>query len=384
MSLMPLNWFIPMSVTFGGWLGGGLSSMAGLWQDTRPKTPTTSTVRIWVGMDPNREHREKSSLAGRLPMANLYDERGDSLGGAWALDPDRQVPEVVKDWNSDAVCMSAIAVMFPDGGEASILGDVPHGFCGWSGYPSLTEIDFDGKGSAYRPFCFWIDFDDSYRDQSKPWNPRDHLPLAMSFHLPDFNGQNATKQAYNDNKDLICKSSARMQARRCLERSIPIFDPPLNYGNQAGNEDEANHLDPTVVLDSEVGDWPQTRGGPGRIRTCSTPQRRKRARRNSFEGQWVHSLEINPKFSATEICKMSGLRGPHYANVHEGKFCNVEDRSVWDICNEQIKSNCFDLELEELLVQDAVPFNASTDGLLLADRPRPRPVMKLNKRIDMT
>lgn len=106
------------------------------------------------------------------------------------------------DWNTDAVCMSAIAVMYPDGGQTSILGDVPHGFCNWTGYPSLTELDFDGKGTTYRPYCFWIDRDDSV-NRNAPWSPQDHIPITMSFHLPDFNGQNATMEAYNANPDLV-------------------------------------------------------------------------------------------------------------------------------------------------------------------------------------
>lgn len=403
-----MNWFIPITVTFGGWLTGGFSTMTGLWEDKAPKTPKTTTLRIWVGMDPDYSHRDTSKMAGTLPMAHVWDERGETLGGAWGIDSTKSAPEgsfqeyhieqtkssrpsylqlsSIADWSKDAVCIAAIAVMYPDGGQASILGDVPHGFCNWTGYPSITELDFDGKGTTYRPFCFWMDRDDSNANKdnaAKPWNPTDHVPLSVSFHLPDFNGQNATNTAYNCNKDLLCRSSPRMLARQCKEKSIPIFDPPLTYGNQAGQTNDSNFLDADKVLDASNEEWPQSRGGPHRIRTCSGPERRRSPKKKRFEGQWVHSQETKPQFSATEVCKMPGLRGPHYANVHEGKFCNVDDRSIWDICGADTVTNCFDIIREELIVEEAQPYDPVTGAVVLGALPRPRAALKLNKRIDM-
>lgn len=177
-----------------------------------------------------------------------------------------------------------------------------------------------------------------------------------------------------------------MLARKCVEKTIPIFEPALNYGNQAGNRDKVNFLDPKFVVDSQVGIWPQTKNGPGgKFDRCGVPQRRKRSsKKKLFEGQWVHSHETKPQFSATEVCKMPGLKGPHYANVHEGKFCNVDDRSLWDICNDEITTNCFDIIREELIVEDPAPIDPTTGLMMLAAMPKPRSALKLNRRLTVT
>ena len=86
------------------------------------------------------------------------------------------------DWrlvNSDAICISGILVLYPDGATTVIFGDIPVAYCGWRGFPSITEFSTESNGpGGYRPRCFWMDSDDSYGSSDS------HSAKSVNFHLP--------------------------------------------------------------------------------------------------------------------------------------------------------------------------------------------------------
>lgn len=145
---------------------------------------------------------------------------------------------------------------FPDGSEALIYGDIPHKLCGWQGFISTTEVDTKGSGAnGHRPYCFWLDGDDTgYVSQEKQQHPHNqvvgfHMPRSVSFHIPDFDGQNGTIAAYKNDKALMCGSAPRLDAEFKKTSSIPVFKPQLVYPDAGIPEEEQKptYLDPAYV-----------------------------------------------------------------------------------------------------------------------------------------
>jgi len=151
----------------------------------KDKTPRDHAVRIWAGMDFNKANSKKSSLAGGIPEVVLWNERGDYAGYAYNEEKkmkgvgegdfhdvlvnyenhNARAPYVqLRASSNDAICVSAVQVMYPDGGTEILLGDVPTKLCGWTGYRSMTEIPLPGSdgSTTYQPWCFRLDADDSY------------------------------------------------------------------------------------------------------------------------------------------------------------------------------------------------------------------------------
>lgn len=104
----------------------------------------------------------------------------------------------------------------------------------------MTMFDFREDSPGYRPYCFWLDPDDSYAPETD-WELGSHKPKSVTFHMADFNGKNETVQAYRDNTDLLCKSKPRMQAYPSISKTVSIFKPPLMYG-QGGTDADGNEV----------------------------------------------------------------------------------------------------------------------------------------------
>jgi hypothetical protein len=211
------GWFIPITVT----AGGNLVSKLLEWVHIVPKPPKDKTsrdhvVRIWAGMDFSRENSKTSSLAGGIEDVVLWNERGDYAGSHLNHKEEKGIGEgdfydVLVNYekhnarapyvqlracefipplqtlshcnrltkgtaNIDAICVSAVQLIYPDGGTEILLGDIPTKLCGWKGYRSMTEIPLPGSdgSNTYQPWCFWLDGDDSYRKSGE------HGPLGST------------------------------------------------------------------------------------------------------------------------------------------------------------------------------------------------------------
>jgi hypothetical protein len=72
----------------------------------------------------------------------------------------------------------------------------------------------------------------------------------------------------------------------------------------------------------------------------------------------------------------------YYANLHEGKFCKLDDHTVWDLCGGDIKTNCFDMDSQVLWGESSAMSNTTftTQSLNVAAA---NPIMSLQYRIDM-
>lgn len=46
--------------------------------------------------------------------------------------------------------------------------------------------------------------------------------------------------------------------------------------------------------------------------------------------------------TATSLCESETSRGPDFASLAEGKFCDMETKELWPICKGEDDENCFD------------------------------------------
>lgn len=293
----------------------------------------------------------------------------------------------------DALCISAIAITYPDGGSDLILGDIPSKLCGWRSYVSATELPIPGQRSAtYRPQCFWIDGNDSFGDRKKPWAKGSNMPYTVAFHIRDFRGNNDTVNALQENKDLFCKSSGRMEAwpekqNGKLHVRINVFKPPLTYDG-----DQPTYLDPKYVTNDNVKQWALTDTTLARRRTATPVLDRRETDASTADEEsepnemhqlwWALSTSTELDMSAEYVCSQPNMAGPHYANLHEGKFCKLDDHTVWDLCGGDIKTNCFDMDSQVLWGESSAMSNATftTQALNVTAA---NPIMSLQYRIDM-
>ena len=47
-------------------------------------------------------------------------------------------------------------------------------------------------------------------------------------------------------------------------------------------------------------------------------------------------------YTATSLCKSETSRGPDFTSLAEGKFCDMETKTLWPICKSQEDESCFD------------------------------------------
>ena len=283
-----------------------------------------------------------------------------------------------------------------DQGSVLILGDAMVKLCHWQGYPSEARIELDE--GMHRPLCFWIDGDDSYNEplpEGRPWFPTQHKVYSMNLHLPDFEGKNETVSAYNDNAQLLCNSDPRLQPRSDFNGTVPIFVPALVYPGDLDRGDPTEE-NCTCVLNADGRGWASSaepgRTGingekikgywPGFRRWWRADRRRDEAHDSSVDSvpqeqpDWTEegseasdsistavrrtkipfgerltiSREENREFFASTVCQTPQLVGPHYVNLIEGLFCDMEDRTTWPLCDTSRKYDCFDMDNMNLLV----------------------------------
>ncbi len=159
--------------------------------------------------------------------------------------------------------------------------------------------------------------------------------------------------------------------------SIPFFDPPLIYDTNEvdvnGELKNTTFLDPARVLDTLNAAWPMTEknGSPlveptwdektRKMTPCYRRKAKKRGlptkRQATQDPRWVAFTSDMPTLSAEVVCGRPNALGPHFANLAEGKFCNMNDRTVWDICAGNNTTNCFDVATETL-------FGPATDNII--------------------
>ncbi|KAJ9616627.1 hypothetical protein H2200_000346 [Cladophialophora chaetospira] len=361
-----------------------------------PATVDMHRVRIWAGSTDDLPNKNLLSIAGNLPGVVLYDDFGQIIGedyyDGWNVPEGnfRDIEVHGKDrnnaraayirldaWKGDAICIAGISITYPDGGQSVLYGDTMTKLCGWPFYPSLTDFPLPGVGpTGYKPWCFWMDGNNKA------------FPKSVHFHIPDFHANNVTVNAYNNNRDLLCKSQGRMGTMPSVPNSIPIFNPPLTYdpnatGLNGAPADPPTYVNPQVVLDEYITSWPQS------VTRSYDDRKRRRSRRASadagrdeFQGKFVVSNSEDPGFSAKYACETGNLYGPHFVNSFERKFCKTDDHTVWDFCENNSTSDRFDIDAQ-ILWGTFSSGDADSLGIASTQAATSNQVLTLDTRIDM-
>lgn len=215
---------------------------------------------------------------------------------------------------NDALCISYIAVTWPDGQQKGWYGDVGYQ-CGGSWYNSQTIIGEDN----YQPKCVWIDGDKSNGITTQ----------GMGIHITDFTATEERAKAYAGDPDTMCKSKPRFHLYDDLtsDMFLPYFDPPLEYDEHNVDKDKSK-----VLVDG---------ASTGQLPPKNKRKRRGNvAKRHHFPGKLVTSAK--PAHSARELCESDTSMGPDFVSSHEGLFCDMSEKELWPLCDSNHTTGCFD------------------------------------------
>jgi hypothetical protein len=333
-------------------------------KDLLPSNTAGDTlVKITVGS--TGIQGEPDYMGGSIPYISLFTEDGELLGRAsgngkktWAYGTTN--PVYVKPNNgmagkqatyvavgaggSDAICISAISVSWPDGSNPKVwLGDLAANCSDimatntpfWAN--SVTQT---GDNPQYQSKCVYIDGIVN----------GDVTAEAIGLHITDFgrtdgafdgNGgltTNPVAEQWNDNRDLLCGATPRMYIYDSFgSNEYPdIYQPPLSY-NPNGTD-----VDPDQVLHGSIYMGPTRAKDKFRRRVRRRPTFSKR-----MESTIVHSA--NPFHSAKETCNSQTSISPDFVSYTEGLFCDMSTRTLWLLCSAQITTDCFDAHLNKLV-----------------------------------
>ncbi|KAF2002762.1 hypothetical protein P154DRAFT_430503 [Amniculicola lignicola CBS 123094] len=309
-----------------------------------PKDPARqTTVTIITGSAENG--------GGDTPLVHTRDHYGNFLSGLNDYKADIGVGQT-RSWNMDNVvgridqpayvylmtrpqqnndiCLASL-ILSGNGATYAWTGDLGWK-CGAQWYPS----NFAFGGSNYPPKCVWLDTDGSGGTIAK----------ALSLHMPDFLGEPGLQAQYGEDFDRLCKNEARMT----FWPEPPIRDLPMKIFNPRPEYTEDGGLkDPDQGKDRATDGYPD-----GSKLPWLNNGKAKRHPRDFQEGELPKSnnkpdaLTVShlPGHSARELCESVTSLGPDFVvdNGEEKLFCDMTKKQIFDVCDEQIATHCFDTE----------------------------------------
>lgn len=327
----------------------GIAIADGLQTKAGPQT----TVSIVVG-DGNATS-PLSGAGGTVPHVALWDNNGNRIGQWHPSGNDDKVWQdsqrvitvdhnqnggkdadplyvMLSQLDTDAVCISAIQV---SNGiiSGSFYGDT--GFtCGQSWFYSTRAMG----DSFITPKCVWLD-----ADHTNDINAR-----AVSFHVNDLIPATDKLDEYSANTDYLCKSSPRFSFwGNLLPNGIPpFFDPPLQYQIDSVSGGQGADVDPDLVIDKVTYDKSvyMYQGEPKSSKRASRPDKPRSTNRDGYNPDPSH-LVITQQVghSAKELCEHPNSYGPDLVSLNDGLYCDMVDKTLYNLCDKRITSNCFDL-----------------------------------------
>ena len=191
----------------------GAVSMAPMLKEMLPEQAADRKTTVRIGIGTSINHTD--STGGHRPGIRIFDVMGRDIGEARGssskgdIIPDGGFKDIVVTSSGDtagrqaqyisvskggidAICISYIAVTWPDGQKKAWYGDVGYS-CGGHWYNSNTII---GDGN-YQPKCLWIDGDSSNGITTQ----------GFGVHITDFTATAERAAAYQEDPDTMCKSS---------------------------------------------------------------------------------------------------------------------------------------------------------------------------------
>jgi hypothetical protein len=405
-----------------GLLGDGIGVFSNIPETMFPTPPGVgfNTFRVSVGSIRNDDTEGDSrSTGGNAPAVAAWDAAGNFLG---QVTPDGvATPKIaegghrdyaiegrsgakylsVVQTGNDGICISMITGVSVNSGEpyCAWTGDIGK-FCGAPWYAQTTAIS---DNPLFVPACVWIDGN----------SDGNHIWKGFNMHLPSFPGDvfgtmANTADAWNENRDLLCKSEPRFSMYEDIQigNQIRIFneepggnsslegyaDRVLGTNNWLWGEKPPIGLLPlgpngrTPRIPCLDADCPPK--GPSFNRTLpvlKTETRKKTRRRLNHpervaeikKRQTLHTdrliISHFTQHSAIELCESPFSLGPDMVSVAESIFCDMSEKQLWPVCTDSVVSYCFDMKTHSVIGSGtgqvdlpAVDTPIHTDGTNLA------------------
>lgn len=318
--------------------------IASMFQGEKPRDPLTqTTIAIITGSAKNG--------GGDTPFIHIRDHDGKFLVGmddhkadigsgqakSWPMNNDGYrtgQPAYIylkarPEQNSD-LCIAGLSLS-SNGASYAWTGDL-----GWKCGAQWYNSNFAFGGSNHPPKCVWLDADGSGGTIAK----------AISLHMPDFLGEPGLQAQYEENYDRLCKNEARMTFWPEYPKQQPIiknFIPRPEYTEDGGLKYPDHGKDRATNGYPDGSNLPWLKKG-----------KTKRHPRDFQDGELPKSnnkpdvLTVShlPGHSARELCESVTSLGPDFLvdNGEEKLFCDMTKKQLFDVCDEHIKTHCFDME----------------------------------------
>ncbi|KAH5528916.1 hypothetical protein HBI29_009080 [Parastagonospora nodorum] len=315
-----------------------------------PKPSLASTnVQIIVGHAPgDNENNDPSELGGGCPHVALWDDFGErigqyspskgcrvhtnNVGEVWNIEHKQTVPSMsqadpyyvmLSTTSKNAICISAISVVGQKI-QGNFFGDIGS-MCGMTWFLSDNAIGSDFS----KPRCVWLD-----ADHSNGINAR-----ALSFHLNDMVPNPDKTEEYQQDMDMLCKSTPRFSFWGDLlpDGRIPFFKPPLQYTGDNGAD-----IDRSRVLDDP--NHPYNKGASMRRRSTLKARREE----NKGSNYDVTQLIVSESDDVREVCEHPNSYGWDIVSKKQSLFCCMEHKQLYPLCTPAITDRCFDLDAKTL------------------------------------
>lgn len=305
-------------------------------------TASSTTVEIGAGIGPNGD---SGTFGGAVPAVAIWNEQGARLGqylpkGDKIAAGTTGTPIVVSQTegatgqpeylqlttvNNDAICITYVSVA-GNGVNWNWMGDVGY-TCGGDWYPSTAKFGSDN----YQPKCTWIDADHS----------DDLRFIAMSMHMPDFNGDKALVDEYNADNANLCNSKARFMQWGQLDvnpgynQEPPFFSPPLQYNPDGSDSNIGALFAPGTVNKRDL---------PSSTNTTSNAD-------NSINAPGHVVISDFKAHTAVEVCGSKTSRGPSFVSTQDGMYCDMSTKTTHPVCSASVTAGCFDVDAKQLVGQ---------------------------------
>jgi hypothetical protein len=300
-----------------------------------------TVVQLAVGLD---VPGELSNAGGDLPDVRLFNEAGEFLGmtadpgditdgtqGSVSVSTNgQQATYTLFSANNNAICIAYATITWPSGDKYAWSGNWGRR-CGASWYYSNYYI----KGTDIKPDCMWIDGDG------------DQEQTGFQIHWPEFYFESGDTAQAKDSS-YYCDSGVAFGIRKEKDPSSITYWI-LSSAKRTVSDWIFGKRSQTGVTDSphkkKVTDW-TPRGRSTHVR-----------RHNETNGQVGSTMfqdrlikDNNPTHATADLCLSESSVGPDFLNVAEGQFCRMSDKTLWPLCNDEIRDDCFNVDLHQLIV----------------------------------
>ncbi|KAF2823854.1 hypothetical protein CC86DRAFT_408874 [Ophiobolus disseminans] len=292
-------------------------------------------VTLTDDSDTSKYHNEH--LEGSREHVWIMDNRPALFGHPIQVDQPQYLKVAA---GNDGICIS---VIIAQGNSASYTwtGDMGQ-HCGAQWY----ESNFKFGNSNIPPKCVWLDGD----------HTNGIVASAITLHMPDFNG--ALLNQYNETSPhydppeigfrRLCTNTARMTFHQTFTSGDwPFFENHTLKYNELG---ELVYADQGV--DRSQGAYPDKVTLPWLKDKKQKREHGRHFKRNYISNPYPERLTIShiASHSARMLCESDASRGADFVaiNDEEKLFCDMSEKRIIDVCDDEHTTACFDLEKKEM------------------------------------